>query len=83
MATEENPVAFKDTKIGRAIRTFNQVFIVAAPTFLAMIVLPDVQNFIQANATWLVALLPPLIAVVTYYYNVIQNKVTSTIKQGE
>lgn len=76
MATNE--IAFKDTKIGRAIRTFNQVFIVAAPTLLAIVALPEVREFIEANITWLVALLPPLIAVVTYYYNLIQNKITVT-----
>lgn len=79
MATQETTVAFKDTKLGRTIRTFNQVFITVAPVFLAMVALPEVREFIEANATWLVTLLPPIVAGVTYLYNYIQNKLkTST-----
>lgn len=66
MATTEN---FKDTNIGKAARTFNQVLIVVIPIFLGIVALPEVQTFIAQNVAWIVPALAPVIAIVTYLYN--------------
>lgn len=60
---------FKDTNFGKAVRTLNQAFIVIAPIFLAIVALPEVQTYVEANLTWLLPLLAPVIAIVTYLYN--------------
>jgi hypothetical protein len=62
-------VDFKDTAKGKAIRTLNQAFIVVAPLFLGIVTLPEVQTFISNNVTWIIPILAPLIAIVTYLYN--------------
>jgi len=88
MATKEDIVApveykvveFKDTRIGRTVRTFAQVFIAMVPVFLGIVLIPEVQTFIAANVAWLVPLLPPTIAVVTFLYNYIQDKLKAATK---
>lgn len=60
---------FKDTPFGKAVRTFNQAFIVVAPVFLGLLTLPEVQTYIANNITWLLPILPPAIAIVTFLYN--------------
>ena len=60
---------FKDTPFGKAVRTFNQAFIVIAPIFLGIIALPEVQEYIAGNITWLLPILAPAIAIVTFLYN--------------
>ena len=66
MKTTEN---FKDTNLGRALRTFNQALIVVIPIFLGIVALPEVQSFIAQNVAWIVPALAPIIATVTYLYN--------------
>lgn len=61
--------AFKDTPFGKAVRTLNQAFIVIAPVFLGIIALPEVQTYIANNITWLLPILAPAIAIVTFLYN--------------
>jgi len=85
MATSEDigevkVVEFKDTRLGRTIRTFNQVFILMAPVFLAIVGLPEVREFVINNVTWLVPLLPPAVAIVTFLYNYIQDKIKAATK---
>lgn len=65
MSTEQ----FKNTDFGKAVRTFNQAFIVIAPIFLGIVTLPEVQAFIASNVTWILPALPAAIAIVTYLYN--------------
>jgi hypothetical protein len=60
---------FKNTDFGKAVRTLNQAFIVIAPLFLGIVALPEVQTYIASNITWLLPLLAPSIAIVTYLYN--------------
>ena len=60
---------FKDTAFGKAVRTLNQAFIVIAPIFLGIIALPEVQEYIASNITWLLPILAPAIAIVTFLYN--------------
>ena len=60
---------FKSTNFGKAVRTFNQAFIVIAPIFLGIIALPEVQTFIANNVAWVLPALAPVIAIVTYLYN--------------
>lgn len=59
----------KNTPFGKAVRTLNQAFIVIAPLFLGIVALPEVQGFIESNVTWVLPLLAPIIAIVTYLYN--------------
>lgn len=61
--------AFKDTPFGKAVRTLNQAFIVIAPVFLGIIALPEVQEYIANNITWLLPILAPAMAIVTFLYN--------------
>lgn len=60
---------FKNTPIGKAVRTMYQAFIVIAPLFLGIVALPEVQAFIAANLEWVLPALAPIIAIVTYLYN--------------
>jgi len=69
---------FKDTTFGRAVRTGVQVFITVAPIITGILVLPEVQAFVQQNIGWAFAALVPVIAVVTYLYNVLQTRYGKT-----
>lgn len=60
---------YKNTPLGKAVRTFKQAFIVIAPLFLGIIALPEVQQYIADNVGWILPLLAPAIAIVTYVYN--------------
>lgn len=59
----------KSTPRGKAIRTAQQTFIVIAPVFLGIVLLPEVQAFTQEYMAVLVPFLVPLIAIVTYLHN--------------
>lgn len=59
----------KYTAGGKGIRTAVQAYVVVVPIMLGVLALPEVQIFIKDNLPWLLPLLPPLIAVVTYLHN--------------
>ena len=60
---------FKDTPFGKAVRTAEQAFIVIAPVFLGIMALPEVQHFLAEYWPWILPVLVPLIAIVTYLHN--------------
>lgn len=63
-------IDFKNTPVGKAVRTAIQVYIALVPLVTVVVTTPEFKQAINGEVVWTAALFPVLVAGVTY----IQNK---------
>lgn len=64
----------KTTALGKAIRTGFQSFIGILPYIIGLLLIPEVQTFIEDNVHWIAPMLPLIVAVITYTQNKLEEK---------